>query len=446
MKSILIAFILAGTLPLVASGQSNVPVSQYGHQNGWNYDLAKATVSAETGFEPGWTVDIGEGRSQIIVNADQLFVLAGESEKRKGKFPLVKTRLLCLDRATGNEIWKRKSDPQPRLKDQESFSGATLSPRATPTILGDNVITVSYTGILECVNLATGELRWKKNLVELGAQPVQFGFSSSPVGNGRDTDKFYVTAAGPEGGLYCLATSDGSTIWKSPCTSFSYATPTFTSFDSVQQILVVTRDEIIGVAEADGKELWRHDLKEKGLTNVPSPIILKDGFIHSGQGAKGASRVDVSFVDGQWQAKERWYAKKALYFYSNWAIIRSDILLGVKDRLLMAINIDDGSIIGKWRGFADGNIARVGEQVYVVDGKGNLNVLKSELKSDEPRFELVQKYPILKGRCWTPPTIVPDGLLLRGGTKLTFIKFSRDRDAQLKNQLEQPKALKLRTE
>ena len=440
-RSFLFALLLTVTVPLFALGQS--PATQFGHQLGWT---SEGNLSPSTNFERAWQVTVGAGRSQIIADNDRLFVFSGESKKRKEKPPLVKTRLTCLDRTTGNEIWKRESDSQDRLKGQESFSGATLSPRATPTILNENILSVSYTGILECVDSETGALRWKKELSELGATAVQFGFSSSPVGNGVDTDRFYLTAAGPDGGLYCLATADGSTIWKSPCTSFSYATPVFAAFAGVRQILVVSRNEILGVAESDGKQLWRHELKEQGLTNVPSPIALQDGFIHSSQGSKGTSRVDVALVDGSWETKERWYTRKVKFFYSNWALLNSETLFGVADGFLVVLNTNDGSIAGKWRGFADGNFGRVGDVILLVDGKGTLNVLNSKLNSDEPRLEVSQAIGVLKARCWTPPTILPEGILLRGGTELTLLKFSGSGergDQALENRLKEVKTLRL---
>jgi len=205
----------------------------------------------------------------------------------------------------------------------------------------------------------------------------------------------------------------------------------------------VSRDEVFGFAQSDGKQLWRHDLKEKGLTNVPSPIVMEDGYLISGQGSKGTSRIDVSLVDGSWKTTERWYARKVQFFYSNWARINNDLVLGVADGLLVAMKVSDGTIAGKWRGFVDGNLARVGKVVYLVDGRGRLNVLKTELDSDEPRFKVLQKFKLLKARCWTPPTVLPEGLLLRGGTKLTLVKFSSDGDL-LENQLEEPKVLKLK--
>jgi outer membrane protein assembly factor BamB len=421
--------------------------SQYGHLSKWK---TEATVSPETGFELAWKANVGEGRSQVVVDGDRLFVLAGESEKRADKKPpLCKTRLLCLDRSSGNEIWKRESESQDRLEGQESFSGATLCPRATPMILGNQIVTVSYTGILECVNKDNGDLKWKKNLVDLGATPVQFGFSSSSVCNGSDVDRFFVTAAGPEGGLYCLAAEDGETIWKSECGSFSYATPTFATFDGVKQILVITRDEILGTAEIDGKQLWKLDLREKGLTNVPSPLVLEDGFVHSSQGSKGTSRVVVSRVNDKWEATEKWYSRRAQFFYSNWTTVNTtvqgspNLIIGVADKLLVAIDIDDGSIVGRWRGFADGNLAKTGNLIFVVDEKGTLNVLKPELQVPSPRFDQIQKLSILDARSWTPPTILAEGLLLRGGKELAFVKFTTG-ESRIENSLEETKPLLLK--
>lgn len=445
-SSVFVFVALAYICPAVVSppplcGQA-AELSQYGHLIGWK---ANVSVESDTGFEFGWKATVGEGRSQIVVDGDRLFVLAGESEKRDGKSPLCKTRLLCLERSTGNEIWKRESDAQDRLKGQESFSGATLCPRSTPTILGDQICTVSYTGILECVNKNSGKLTWKKSLVDLGATPVQFGFSSSPVSNGSDTDRFFVTAAGPTGGLFCLATRDGETIWKAETGSFSYATPTFATIEGVRQILVVTRDEILGISETDGKQLWRHELKEKGLTNVPSPIVLDDGFIHSSQGSKGTSRVVVTQANGSWSATESWYNRKSQYFYSNWALLRPDLLLGVADGgVLVALNIEDGSMAGRWRGFTDGNLALVGDLIFLVDGKGTLNVLKPELEAEQPRLDQIQKVSILKSRCWTPPTILPEGILLRGGKELVLVKFVSQGNSLLENKLKEVKVLNLK--
>ena len=55
-------------------------------------------------------------------------------------------------------------------------------PRATPTISGERVLSMGSHGMLSCVDLATGELRWSHDvLVEQGGKTPEWGFSPSPL-------------------------------------------------------------------------------------------------------------------------------------------------------------------------------------------------------------------------------------------------------------------------
>ena len=61
---------------------------------------------------------------------------------------------------------------------------------------------------------------------------------------------------------------------------------------------------------------------------------------------------------------------KIQFFYTNWAKLSDQIVVGCSDKYLAAIDLSDGSILGRFRGFGDGNLALAGEQLLVVDGKG----------------------------------------------------------------------------
>lgn len=416
--------------------------SQYGHLNNWQTSLP---FQSDVYFTPISTREVGEGRSQIVSDKNNVYVFSGKSEKRKGKSTIVRSRLLCFDQSIATEKWARYSPDVEILKGQESFSGATACPRATPLLIDDCIVTVSYTGILECVAKESGKLLWKHDLVaDLGATPVQFGFSSSPVANSNQKDRFYVTAAGPIGGLYCLSTADGSTVWKAKCSSFSYATPTFATFDGERQILAITRDEVLGIAESNGQLLWSHPFDKKGLTNVPSPIVLQDGFVISGQGVEGTCRVQITNDDGSWQASQLWKSRKSQFFYSNWCLLEPNMILGCDSQFLIAIDADNGSLLGKWRGFGDGNLVRDGNSLFIVDGKGSLNVLEWDPDNAKPGLIHLGKFSALEERCWTPPTIVPQGLLIRGGDQLTHLRFTEDDGSTIANKLKSSKRLNLK--
>ncbi len=426
----------------LVQGTATASNDQFGHLSNWTYTQP---LASDTQFEQVWNADVGHGRSQVIVDGDRVFVMAGEHETRESKPKLIHSRLLCLDLNSGDVLWKRESDPAEMHETQESFSGAPISPQATPMLIGDSIVTLSFTGSLECVDAGTGELRWQQELVkDLNAEPVQFGFSASPV-RSKDNDQVYVMAAGPSGGLYCLSLKDGSTIWKAVCESASYATPTYANFDGVRQLILVTKNEVLGIGVERGRQLWSHALAEPGLTNVPSPIAIPSGIIVSGQGCKGTRRIDVTKTDSGWTTQQRWHTQKIQLFYSNWLLAEPNIVIGCTDKLMVAFDIEDGSVLGRWRGFGDGNILQVSDSAIVVDGKGTLNLLSPQLSNgNDRRFVLHQKVSLLKKRCWTPPTLVENGLLLRGGNQLTLIRVANNSRQPLTNMLKESKKLSLK--
>ena len=439
MQTRAIQFALVGLICLLpATVEAQI---QYGHLGNWE---CETEFSPDTQFETIWRKSVGEGRSQVLVDGGKIYVHVGENENRKDKPALIRSRLLCLDRDTGDEIWKHISDTVEMLEGQETFSGAPVSPRSTPVLIDSAIVTITYTGIVECLEADSGKLRWKLDLVkDLGADPVQFGFSASPIVRDASKKQVIVAAAGSQAGLFCLNTTDGSTIWKGESNTFSYATPTIASFDGVDQIISVTRNEVLGIDALDGKTLWKHPLASQGLTNVPSPIVLDQGFVISGQGIKGTRRIDVVRNNGQWKTEERWFARNVQFFYSNWSRFEN-IILGCSDRLTMAFNAEDGSVLGKWRGFTDGNLVRAGGTLLLLDGKGSLNLLTPEFSGDTPGIVHHSKMKVLGKRCWTPPTVFDSGILIRGGEQLTMLKPCQNGDRTIPNQLKQPKRFELK--
>src|SRR3989442_9430230 len=107
-------------------------------------------VSAETGWTASWPADgpkqlwktnVGTGASSVAVAAGRLYTLGNASST---------DTVVCLDAATGKEIWKH-SYPQPL--DARPFEGG---PAATPTVDGNRVFTLSEQGDLFCLDAATG--------------------------------------------------------------------------------------------------------------------------------------------------------------------------------------------------------------------------------------------------------------------------------------------------
>jgi ABC-type phosphate/phosphonate transport system substrate-binding protein len=65
----------------------------------------------------------------------------------------------CLDAATGSQRWQFTYPTSGTTKDYGNV------PRATPLVLGGKVFTLGCLGDLNCVDLASGKVRWSKHLV-----------------------------------------------------------------------------------------------------------------------------------------------------------------------------------------------------------------------------------------------------------------------------------------
>src|SRR5207244_1662695 len=97
-------------------------------------------------------------------------------------------------------------------------------PRATPSVDGSFVYTVGGTGIMHCLDVATGQVIWSKNLLEEFAAPIpEWGVAFSPLVEGK---RVFVMPGGPHGNaLAALDKKSGAILWKSHDDLASYASP-----------------------------------------------------------------------------------------------------------------------------------------------------------------------------------------------------------------------------
>jgi outer membrane protein assembly factor BamB len=110
---------------------------------------------------------VGPAWSSVIVIGDRLF-----TQEQRGEQEMV----VGYEASTGNEVWAH-ADP---VRFWETVSGA--GPRATPTFAGGRLFTLGATGILNCLEAATGQRSWSHDVAaEAPAKPPLWGYSSSPL-------------------------------------------------------------------------------------------------------------------------------------------------------------------------------------------------------------------------------------------------------------------------
>jgi outer membrane protein assembly factor BamB len=147
------------------------------------------------------------------------------------------------------------------------------SPRATPVIHGDAVITFGAFGDLHVVDVETGDVRWKKNVTkEFGADAeMKWGTCSTPL---VVDDLVIVNPGAKDASLVALKLADGSVVWKSPGRPASHSSFIVAVLGGKRQIVGYDSETLGGWDPATGERLWELRPPNPKDFNVPTPVAV----------------------------------------------------------------------------------------------------------------------------------------------------------------------------
>src|SRR5437016_4626315 len=150
----LLSIVSSCALALVASGALAQDWPQW---RGPNRDAKAAGFNAPKSWPKEltqkWKVNVGEGVATPSLVGDKLYVFA---RQEGGEVTL------CLDAATGKELWKDKYDALGATGPASGFAG----PRASPTVVNGKVVTLGVRGVLSCLDAASGKVLWRKDEIK----------------------------------------------------------------------------------------------------------------------------------------------------------------------------------------------------------------------------------------------------------------------------------------
>jgi len=107
-----------------------------------------------------WRRKVGLGWSSFAVAGPRAITL-----EQRGEQELV----VCYGLVTGNVLWTHANP----VRFHETMGGD--GPRATPTIAGERIYCEGATGILDCLELATGKLLWSRDTLKEETLPILRG-------------------------------------------------------------------------------------------------------------------------------------------------------------------------------------------------------------------------------------------------------------------------------
>jgi len=346
-------------------------------------------VSAETGLLQAWPEggpklrwkinDVGMGYSTPVVVGDRLYLLANEGVEDEF--------VQAHSRTDGRRLWRTRLGKVGKPNMQPNFYGA----RSTPTVQGQVLYALSSDGDLACVEIDSGQVRWRRNLqTDFGGRPGDWAYAESPLVDG---ETLVCSPGGPEASVVALNRHTGELIWKCAlpeADTAAYASAIVVEVGGIKQYVQLLQKGLVGIEAKTGRLLWRYAKPvSRYNANIPTPLGA-EGCVYVASAGTGAGAVRLVAQEGRIQPQE-------LYFDANLptaigGVVKvGDCLYGTTAKALVCLDFATGTV--RWQAPALGAAS-----LCVADGRLYLHGENGEVALVAPSPEGYQ----LKGR-FSPP-------------------------------------------
>ena len=314
----------------------------------------------------------------------------------------------ALDVKSGKEIWSL------RTAAAERGVGYPDGPRATPTIDGELLYTLSAGGKLVCLETATGKQRWQKDFKnEFGGRMMSgWGFSESPL---IDGDKVVCTPGGAKGTVAALNKKTGEVVWQSSeiTDRAAYSSLTAVEMGGVRQYIQLTAEHVFGVAAKDGKVLWRAP-RHGDTAVIPTPIF-HDNHVFVTSGYKvGCNLFKITPENGAFKAEEV-YSNKDMVNHHGGVVLVGEHLYGHSDsKGWVCMEFKTGNVVWSNRGVGKGAVSFADGMLYTRSegGPGTVALVEATPSGYKEHSRFNQPDRSTKNS-WPHPVIANGRLYLR---------------------------------
>ncbi len=382
----------------VESGEWDVP-----SYRGLNRDGVAKIPPFQTDWESHpphelWRRSVGIGWSSFAVVGDYCF-----TQEQRGEHEVV----VCYELTTGNQVWEHRG--RAYFKEMTGGNG----PRATPTFAGGRLLTLGATGILNCLDPASGGRHWSVNiLADAGAENRLFGMAGSPLAVG---ETIVVCPGGRDAAVVAYHVETGHRSWSHGSAAASYSSPQFADLGGMIWILNFNADGLSG-HKLGGKQVWDYPWVSNPAerNNVCQPVPLPDSrpdrgrvFVASGYG-KGCGVLEVRRLAVGFDVVPVWQNRNLKAKFTN-VVLHDGFIYGLDERILTCLDVETGERRWKNCRYGHGQILLVNETLLIQAESGEVCLVDA----DPQEFREVARLDALFDRTWNHPVVAGRHLLVR---------------------------------
>jgi len=321
--------------------------------------------------------------------------------------------IVCYDRDSGSERWVYA---YPALFHRSEPMGGD-GPRATPTIFDGAVYSLGATGVLVCLDGASGRERWKINILEdNGAANTAWAMSGSPlvvddrviVNPGIDPSQ----NAGKS--LAAYDRKDGRKLWAANNRAAAYGSPEVVTLAGRRQILLFDGVGLAGFDLADGRELWSHPWETMMGMNIIQPLVVgADRVLISSELSNGAALLQIARDSEQFTVQEVWHNRYLASKFSS-PVLHEGQIYGLNYGILSCLDAATGARRWKDQRYGHGQILLAGDVILVLGEKGEVALVAADPNGGRELARLAA----LDGKTWNTPALAGKQLFVRNHTEM----------------------------
>lgn len=360
--------------------------------------------------KPVWQQPIGLGWSAFAVSGQHAI-----TQEQRHEDELI----VGYDLLSGRALWAHTN----RVRFSESLGGD--GPRATPTIKEGRVYAMGATGILDCLEEATGRLIWSHDVLkENNLSNITWGKSCSPLlANG-----LVVVTGGDqrEKSLLAYEAETGKLVWQAGRDKASYCSPQLGVLSGQEQIIMVNAHSVTGHDLQRGEILWEYLWPDK-YAKATQPLVVDSNrvFVAAGYGVGCVMLKVARTAAGTWSVEALWRNRNLKPKFTN-LVRRGGHVYGLDEGVLTCLNLETGNREWKEGRYGHGQVLLVDDLLLVQAEAGDVALVEA---SPKEAHEL-GRFPAIKGKTWNNPVLSNDLLLVRNDHQAACyrlpIKVSRD--------------------
>ncbi len=322
-----------------------------------------------------WRVDVGAGFAGPAVVGGRLLLFHRVANEEV---------IEALSVADGASLWRTGYPTTYR----DDF-GFDEGPRATPTVADGRVFTFGAQGVLQAVDLESGERLWQINThSRFGVRKNYFGAAASPIvidgrvlvnigGIDTKSDESGTTGAG----IVAFNAVSGDVTWTATDHGASYSAPVVTSLRGRRVVLFYTREGLVELDPETGEIFawfrWRP--RSNTSINAASPIVIGNRVFLSeayGTGAVLLDRGDTGFSP-LWSGNDILSNHYATSLHHDGTLYGFDGALHLGPPALRAVDLVSGDVAWSQERYGGGAVLLVGDKLLVVRDNGELVVAEA---------------------------------------------------------------------